>query len=93
MSLSVAASVAAGVMGAIAPPSATPAPGRQVTVNEEEVRDVNLGTFYIFDKEHTSPRLGDQYARARSRSTFWWGCRGYRSCGRGCRACCGCIVK
>ena len=37
----------------------------QVTLNEEEIADVSLGTFYVFDKETAgTPRLGEQIARA-----------------------------
>jgi len=51
-----------------------------ITLNEEEIADVSLGTFYVFDKENVgTPRLGEQVA---------WGCRGCRCGCRGCR--CGC---
>ena len=37
----------------------------QITLNEEEIADVSLGTFYVFDKENAgTPRAGEQYARA-----------------------------
>src|SRR6516165_5550107 len=49
----------------------------QITLNEEEISDVSLGTFYVFDKETAgTPRLGQQFAR---------GCR-YGGCG-GCGGC------
>jgi hypothetical protein len=61
----------------------------QVTLNEEEIADVSLGTFYVFDKETAgTPRLGEQIARACGRGCG--GCRGCRGCGRGCRGCRGC---
>ncbi len=62
----------------------------QVTLNEEEIADVSLGTFYVFDKETAgTPRLGEQIARACGRGCG--GCRGGgRGCGRGCRGCRGC---
>src|SRR5262245_4296136 len=62
----------------------------QITLNEEEIADVSLGTFYVFDKETAgTSRVGRQFA---------WGCRGCRGCrffrGCGCRGCgcrgCGC---
>jgi hypothetical protein len=59
-----------------------------ITLGDEEIADVSLATFYVFDKEGTdAARNGVQVA---------WGCRcgGCRGCGcRGCgvRACrCGC---
>jgi len=59
----------------------------QITLGEEEIADVSLSTFYVFDKENgVKPQLGDKLA---------WGCRcgGCRGCGRcGCgwRGCGGC---
>jgi hypothetical protein len=60
--------------------------GHQFTLNEEEITDVSLGTFYVFDKE--SAPLGPQLVRG--------GCGGRGCGGRGCggRGCggrgCGC---
>jgi hypothetical protein len=51
-----------------------------ITLDEEEIADVSLGTFYVFDKEN-EPRLGQGIRLAAA------GCRG---CG-GCR-CGGCAV-
>lgn len=66
-------------------------PRHEIFLGEEEITDVSLGTFYVFDKENAAkPRLGEQVA--------WWrcgcgGCRcggcGYRGCG-GCGGCAGC---
>src|SRR5215475_13274491 len=51
---------------------------QEITLAEEEISDVSLGTFYVFDKENAQkPHLGQQLA---------WGCR----CG-GCR--CGCAFR
>ena len=57
-------------------------------LGEEEISDVSLSTFYVFDKENAAqPQLGEKVA---------WGCRGCgcRGCGRGCgcgwRGCWGC---
>jgi hypothetical protein len=56
--------------------------GHQVTLGEEEIADVSLATFYVFDKENTaSAKGGVQLA--------WRGCGGCRGC-RGCRGCGGC---
>jgi hypothetical protein len=55
--------------------------GPGITLTEEEISDVSLRTFYVFDKENAgTPKLGEQYAR---------GCRGCGGC-RGCRGCRGC---
>jgi len=64
------------------PPQDTPRP--VITLGEEEISDVNLGTFYVFDKEIVE--FGEPVQLARR------GCRGCRAC-RGCavrRACGGC---
>src|SRR5580704_13625672 len=69
MSLSLAsgASAATAMPAADAPARNTAPP--QITLSEEEIADVSLGTFYVFDKENAAtPRLGEQYARG--------GCRG-----------------
>src|SRR5271169_3583979 len=56
--------------------------GHQVLLGEEEIADVSLATFYVFDKENTgSAKSGVQLA--------WRGCGGCRGC-RGCRGCAGC---
>jgi hypothetical protein len=48
-------------------------PSHEITLYEEEVFDVSLGTFFVFDKENAGTvRLGEKLAR---------GCRG---CARGC---------
>jgi hypothetical protein len=54
-------------------------------LSEEEISDVSLGTFYVFDKENAG-KSGEQYAQR--------GCGGCRGC-RGCRGCggCGCCIS
>jgi hypothetical protein len=60
----------------------------QITLSEEEIADVSLGTFFVFDKERAgTPRYGPQLARC---GHGCGGCRGCRGCGRGCRGCGGC---
>ena len=58
----------------------------EITLGEEEIADVSLATFYVFDKENAgaSKLSGEKVA-------WWRGCRGCR-CGWGCRRCwaCGC---
>ena len=58
------------------------APGHEITLGEEEISDVSLATFYVFDNEIAGTLRGlVQEAR---------GCGGCRGCGGGCRGCGGC---
>ena len=61
-----------------------------ITLSEEEISDVSLATFYVFDKENARPsQPGVQAAQWGCRG--WWACRACRGCGcRACRACRGC---
>src|ERR1700738_1790431 len=87
MSLSLAGGASAATAGAADVP---PIPSQdttlpQITLNEEEISDVSLGTFYVFDKETAgTPRLGQQIARGCRCGGGCGGCRGCRGCGRGC---------
>ena len=84
------ASSTAGASAATAVPAAD-TPSRdtvrpQITLSEEEIADVSLGTFYVFDKEHAgTPYIGEKVAQRCG------GCRcgGCRGCGRGCGCRCG----
>jgi hypothetical protein len=63
-------------------------PNHQITLGEEEIADVSLATFYVFDKESTAAAKDGNIQLARG-----CGCRGCggRGCGgRGCRGCRGC---
>jgi lambda family phage tail tape measure protein len=66
--------------------SHNPAPRGVVTLGEEEISDVSLSTFFVFDKENAgAARLGEKLA--------YRGCRGCRRCAvvRGCGGCgCAC---
>ena len=63
LSLAGGASAATVVPTADLPLRDTTAPP-QITLREEEIADVSLGTFYVFDKETAgTPRLGQQLAR------------------------------
>jgi hypothetical protein len=76
VSLSMASGACASIGGASAntPP---PSQGNELFLGEEELSDVSLGTFYVFDKENTgAPPLAQQLRLARG------GCGG--GCGRGC---------
>jgi hypothetical protein len=58
-------------------------PRQEVFLGEEEISDVSLSTFYVFDKENAAkPQVGEKVA-------WWGGCRcGGCRCG-GCRCGCG----
>jgi hypothetical protein len=80
-----------GGASASAPTADTPSQNtsqrQEIILGEEELSDVSLATFYVFDKENTAkPQAGQQLA-------WWGGCRcGGCRCGGGCgwRACAGC---
>lgn len=63
-------------------------PNHQITLGEEEVADVSLATFYVFDKEGTAAAKEGNIQLARGcgcgRGCGGRGCRGCRGCGRGC---------
>jgi hypothetical protein len=83
LSLAGGASAATAVPAADIPSWDTSPP--QITLSEEEIADVSLGTFYVFDKENAgTPRLGEKFARGCGRGCGGRGC-GCRGCGRGCR--------
>lgn len=99
----------ASATGAVGPTAHTllpdTAPGQAFALSEEEIADVSLGTFYVFDKENVGTgKLGEQYAQRGCRGCGGCrGCRGCRGCARGCRACracagcggcsCGCCIS
>ncbi len=71
--------------------------GPQINLSEEELSDVSLGTFYVFDKESTAePRqqmavVVVRRCGARCAVAACAGCRGCRGCAvGGCRACIAC---
>jgi hypothetical protein len=80
--------------GPAADVTATPniMPNQQVMLGEEELSDVSLATFYVFDKETTKLPAGTvQMARMGCGGCHGCGgCRGCRGCGRGCFGCRGC---
>jgi hypothetical protein len=87
------ASLAASTGGSLADipvadiPSQNTAPFQFITLGDEEISDVSLATFYVFDKENTGTLRGlVQEARGCG------GCGGCRGCGGGCRGCGGCHV-
>ncbi len=75
--------VAGGASAATAPPTANlPSQhiplSHEIMLGEEEISDVSLGTFYVFDKEDAAAELGNDIQLARGGG----GCRG--GGGRGC---------
>lgn len=57
----------------------------EVDLHEQEVFDVGLSSFRLFDREDVTESKPENVA-------WGWGCRGCRGCGgcRGCRGCRGC---
>jgi hypothetical protein len=81
---------AAAVPTQDAPKNPLLATGVEVTLGIEEISDVSLATFYVFDKENAGSVRGMvQEARGCGRCGGCRGCRGCRSC-RGCAGCGGC---
>jgi hypothetical protein len=83
---------ATGVVGST--PETSPANdvlGPQINLSEEEIADVNLGTFFVFDRENLQ-KIGEKYAQQTPQGRR--GCSGgrcatARRCG-GCGGCSGC---
>jgi hypothetical protein len=86
LSLAGGASAATAVSPADTPSQDSVRP--QIMLSEEEISDVSLGTFYVFDKENGSPSLGERVAQ-RCGGCRGCGGRGCRGCGRGCGCRCG----
>jgi len=88
LSLSLVGSASAtAVATADVPQSLNTAPNQRLVLSEEEMVDVSLATFYVFDKENGAGGL-TQVARG---GGGCGGCRGggggCRGCGGGCRGC------
>src|SRR5262245_60580948 len=68
-------------------PTRNTAEGQQITFSEEEISDVTLATFYVFDKENIgTPGSDVQLVGHRGCG----GCHHARGCHRGCGGCRGC---
>ena len=66
---------------AVGPPGDTLTANTAITLDEEEISDVSLSTFYVFDHEHAGARRpGLQFAQ-RTRSRPRQGCGGCGGCG------------
>jgi hypothetical protein len=88
LSLSLATGASASTSGPAADvtPQSTP-PNHEIFLGDEEISDVSLSTFYVFDKENIAqPQLGQKVA------AWGCGCRGCRcgGCRCGFRRCWGC---
>jgi hypothetical protein len=97
LSLSLAGVASASTGGPVGdtPAAQNTAPNHEITLGEEELSDVSLGTFYVFDKENTPTRGIQLAAHGGCGGHGCGGCRGCggRGCGgRGCgaRGCGGC---
>jgi hypothetical protein len=77
LSLSLASGASAAIGGINADPAMSAPPSRQLMLHEEEISDVSLATFHVFDKENVGTH------RPRVRVAF--GCAGC-----GCAGCGGC---
>ena len=81
--------VAGGASAATAPPTANlPSQhiplSHQIMLGEEEISDVSLGTFYVFDKEDAASELGKDIQLARGGGCGGRGCGGRGCGGHGC---------
>mgnify|MGYP006915175496 CR=1 FL=1 len=88
--MGVSLSLAGAACGNSSPVEAATTPDssrtRTIDLREQEVFDVGLNSFRLFDREETPAVKTEQVA-------WWWGCRGCRGCGCrgcGCRGCRGC---
>jgi uncharacterized membrane protein len=74
-------SLAGGASGAAVGPSDTPTENTALILSEEEISDVSLATFYVFDNENArAHRPGLQLAQ-RTHSRPSRGCGGCGGCG------------
>jgi hypothetical protein len=88
VSFAMAGGASAATGGAAADvPAQTATTQHQLFLGEEEISDVSLSTFYVFDKENAATSNPGV-------KTAWWGCRcggcGCRCGWRGCGGCGGC---
>jgi hypothetical protein len=103
MSLSLAGGASAATTGPATDTPNNTGPNNQVFLGEEEMADVSLATFYVFDKENIKQQLdGVQLARGCGGCHGCGGCRGCGGRGCGCRGCgcggcggcgCGCCLS
>jgi hypothetical protein len=86
VSLAMAGGASASTAGSAADvPVQNTATHHELFLGEEEISDVSLSTFYVFDKENTvQPQIGQKVA------AWGCGCRGCRCARCGFRRCWGC---
>jgi len=85
-------SLSLGASAGAAPEMLTPSTGarHELILAEEELSDVSLATFFVFDKENTAVfRPNIQFARGCGGGCGGGGCRGCGGCGGGCARGCG----
>ena len=85
-----ALSLAGGASGAaVSPPGDTLTANTAITLDEEEISDVSLSTFYVFDHENAGARRPGLQLAQRTRSRPRQGCGGCAvDCGGGGPTCC-----
>jgi hypothetical protein len=85
-----ALSLAGGASGAaVGPPGDTLTENAAITLDEEEISDVSLSTFYVFDHENAGARRPGLQLAQRTRSRPRQGCGGCAGdCGGGGPTCC-----
>ena len=75
------------------PQSDSISPNQRFVLGEEEMADVSLATFYLFDKKNAGSDVQLAAVVVRRGCGGCRGCRGCRGCAvRGCGACAGCAV-
>ena len=72
------------------PQSGNVSPNQRFVLGEEEMADVSLATFYLFDKENAGDNVKLAAVVVRRGCGGCRGCRGCRGCGAGWRGCGGC---
>src|SRR6185295_15089813 len=96
LSLSLASGASAVPAGPALPTQNTIEVGQNITLGEEEIADVSLATFYVFDKENDGTsgplqRVGHGCGGCGGCGGHGHGCGGCGGHGHGCGGCGGCI--
>src|SRR5580658_4274487 len=79
MSLSLTGAASASTNIATDVQSQNVTPKHEIFLGEEEISDVSLSTFYVFDKENAKPQFGEKLA--------WGRCGRCGGCGGRCGGC------
>jgi hypothetical protein len=92
--LSLAGSASAAIVGPAADTPKADNPSRHViTLSEEEIFDVSLATFYVYDKENARTHLAAQNGKSSGKACGTGHCGGGKACGTGCRGSKACRVS